>query len=377
MLGVTSIIELEERIRWLEAILDNLVDGVMTFDQHGGIESLNRAGAYIFGYEQNAVVGQNARQFFVGLSDNATDDELAAFLEQVSNLGDEVQGRRADGTVFPLYFAVSDMQMDARHVYTAIFQDFTERKFLENEMWEKERLSFALDKERELRDLKNRFISMMSHDLKTPLAAIQLANSMLRNYSDRSTPAEKKEAYDTIDQQVDYLTELINDVMQISRADFTGAELNLVTVDLETYCRDILETIQATHRQRKGLSFVGVERRIEARIDRKLMQRAITNLLTNAIKYSPENSPIRLEVTCADAQATIKVIDKGMGIPEVDLPRLFEPFNRASNVGSIQGTGLGLAIAKQAIELHGGRITVESQVGRGTTFTITLPANCK
>lgn len=370
-------IELQESKRWLEAILDNLVDGVMTFDQHGRIESLNRAGAYIFGYEQKAIIGQNVRQLFVGLSEDARETELATFLEQISNLGDEVQGRRADGTAFPLYFAVSDMQMDARHIYTAIFQDFTERKFLESEVWEKERLSFALDKERELRDLKNRFISMMSHDLKTPLAAIQLANSMLRNYSDRSTPAEKQEAYDTIDQQVDYLTELINDVMQISRADFTGAELNLVAVDLETYCRDILETIQATNRQRRGLSFVGPERRVESRIDRKLMQRAITNLLTNAIKYSPENSPIRLELTCTDSQATIKVIDKGMGIPEADLPSLFEPFNRASNVGSIQGTGLGLAIAKQAVELHGGSISVASQVGRGTTFTITLPATCR
>ncbi len=369
-----SQIELQESKRWLEAILDNLVDGVMIFDRYGKIELLNRAGAYIFGYDQSAIIGQNVRQLFVGLDDEATDAELAAFLEQVSNLGDEMQGRRADRREFPMYFAVSEMQMDTRHVYTAIFQDFTERKFLEAEVWEKERLGFALEKERELRDLKNRFISMMSHDLKTPLAAIQLAASMLRNYSERFSAAEKKDAYDTIDQQVDYLTELINDVMQISRADFTGAELNLEVVDLETYCRDILEAVQAT--RRKGLSFVGTERRIEARLDTKLMRRAITNLLTNAIKYSPENSPVTLELTYGDSRATIRVIDNGMGIPPADLPGLFEPFNRASNVGSIQGTGLGLAIAKQAVDLHGGSISVESSLGQGTSFTIILPANC-
>ncbi len=366
--------ELNDSKRWLEAILDNLVDGVVTFDDQGIVQSLNRAGAYIFGYEPSEVISENVQVLLPSLPVNPTQNELQAFLKRVSGLGDEIDGQRKDGTVFPMYFAVSEVRIDHRHLYTAIIQDLTERKYLESQMWDNERLGAALEQERQLRDMKNRFISMMSHDLKTPLAAVRLANSMLRNYGDRSTPEEKEESYDAIDQQVEYLTELINDVLQISRADFTGTELSLELVDLETYCRDIIEELQLAYRMQRELIFSGTDRRVEARIDRKLMRRAITNLLTNALKYSPESSPVRLEVTCADNTATIQVMDSGIGIPEDDLPYMFEPFHRASNVGKVQGTGLGLAIAKQAVDLHEGTIMVESRQGKGTTFTIRLKA---
>lgn len=366
--------ELEESKRWLEAVLDNLVDGVITFDEQGTIQALNRAGAYIFGYEQHDLVGQNIRQLLAGLADNATHEELTAFLERVGDLGDEMDGQRRDGSSVTLYVSVRQITIDHQRVYSAVIQDFTERKFLESQVWDKERLNLALEKERELRDLKNSFISMMSHDLKTPLAAIQLANSMLRNYGDRSSEEEKRESYDAIDQQVEYLTELINDVMTISRSDFTGAELNRIRIDMETYCRDIIEELQLAYRMQRVINFMGTDRRIEADIDTKLMRRAITNLLTNAIKYSPQGEPVALEISCVEKQVIIKVVDSGIGIPAGDLPRLFEPFKRASNVGGIQGTGLGLAIAKQSVDLHGGSISVESTVGVGTTFTVTLPA---
>jgi two-component system, LuxR family, sensor kinase FixL len=366
--------DLAESKRWLEAILDNLVDGVISFDEHGTIESLNRAAGYIFGYEQRELLGQNIRQLLVDLPDDSDDEALAALMQQVSGLGDELAGRRSDGSIFSMYFSVKQITIDQRRLYSAVIQDFTERKFLESQVWEKERLNLALEKERELRDLKNSFISMMSHDLKSPLAAIQLANSMLRNYGDRSSEAEKRESYDVIDQQVEYLTELINDVMTISRSDFSGAELNRERIDVETYCRDIIEELQLAYRMQRIINFIGTERRVEADIDTKLMRRAITNLLNNAIKYSPQGQPVTLELTCGDKQIVIKIVDEGIGIPEADLPHLFEAFKRASNVGSIQGTGLGLAIARQAVEMHGGRIKVESRLGVGTTFIVSLPA---
>lgn len=365
---------LEDSNRWLEAVLDNLVDGILTFDESGTITSLNRAGAYIFGYDQPEIVGQNIRKLIPSFPDEGRDMSLAKLLEPFSGLGDELEGMRQDGATFPMYFAVSQIILNQQRRYTAIVQDLTERKFLESQVWDKERLNRALEHEREMRDMKNRFISMMSHDLKTPLAAIRLANSMLRNYGDRLEPNEKVESYETIDQQVEYLTELINDVMQISRADFTGAELNLEVVDLETYCRDIIEELQLAYRDKRKFRFKGTDRRIESQIDRKLMRRAITNLLTNAVKYSPNGAPVSVTLAYTDCQAILSISDKGIGIPEVDLPRLFEPFNRASNVGTIQGTGLGLVIAKQAVELHGGQIEVHSKVGTGTTFTITLAA---
>lgn len=365
--------ELETNKRLLQAILDNLVDGILTFDEKGAIQSVNRAGSYIFGYDPAEMIGLNIGVLVPSLA--AQDDKsLKARLQQLNGLGDELEGQRKDGSSFPIYFTANEVKLDHHKLYTAIIQDFTERKFMERQMWDKERLNIELEKERQLRDVKNRFISMMSHDLKTPLAAIRLANSMLRNYGDRSSPEEKLESYDTIDQQVEHLTEMINDVMTISQQDFTGAELDRQIIDLETYCRDIIEELQLAYRMKRSLNFSGTDRRIEANIDIKMMRRALMNLLTNAIKYSPEGAPVNMELTYADCQAIIKISDQGIGIPPEDLPRLFEPFNRASNVGSIQGTGLGLAIAKQAVELHGGTISVESQLGKGTTFIMTLPA---
>jgi PAS domain S-box-containing protein len=366
--------ELEASKRLLEAILDNLVDGILIFDETGKIQTVNRAGANIFGYDADELIGTNIRILIPSLGNDASQKEIKLLLKQFSGLGDELEGQRKDGRVFPMYFAVSSVTLDHHQLYSATVQDFTERKFMQAQVWEKERLNIELEKERELRDVKNRFISMMSHDFKSPLAAIRLANSMLRNYGDRSSPEEKAETYDTIDQQVEHLTELINDVMTISRQDFTGAELDRQIIDLETYCRDIIEELQLAYRMKRNLNFSGTDRRIEALIDMKLMRRALTNLLTNAIKYSPEGKPVNMELAYADCQAIIKISDQGIGIPQEDLPHLFEPFNRASNVGSIPGTGLGLAIAKQAIDLHGGTISVVSEVGKGTTFTIILPA---
>lgn len=366
--------ELEASKRLLEAILDNLVDGILTFNEQGEIQLVNRAGAYIFGYASNELIGQNISVLIPSIADGVTTDAFKALLQQLIGLGDELEGQRKDGSAFPIYISTNEVILDHHKVYTAVIQDFTERKFMESQMWDKERLNIELIKERELRDVKNRFISMMSHDLKTPLAAIRLANSMLRNYGDRSSREEKLETYDTIDQQVEHLTELINDVMTISKQDFTGAELDRQVIDLETYCRNIIEEMQLAFRKKRKLSFSGTNRRIEALIDTKLMRRAMTNLLTNALKYSPEDTPVDMELAFEDCKAIIKVRDRGIGIPEADLPRMFEPFNRASNVGGIQGTGLGLAIAKQAVDLHGGSISVESRVGKGTTFTVILPA---
>ncbi|MCC6896148.1 MAG: PAS domain S-box protein [Anaerolineae bacterium] len=366
--------ELEASKRLLEAILDNLVDGILTFDSDGEIQSLNRAASYIFGYSAEAIIGRNVRELIPSLPNQSDHAEFDAFLKHFNGLGDELDGQRRDGSIFPMYFSISEVSHDQQKLYIAVVQDFTERKFMETQVREKETLNLELEKERELRDVKNRFISMMSHDLKTPLAAIRLANSMLRNYGDRSSEQEKQESYDAIDQQVEHLSELINDVMTISRQDFTGAELDRQIIDLETYCRDIIEELQLAYRMTRTIRFKGTRRRIEVFIDIKLMRRALTNLLTNAIKYSPESKPVTMELSYANCEAIIKVRDQGIGIPETDLPRLFEPFNRASNVGSIQGTGLGLAIAKQAVDLHGGKISVESVVGKGTTFTIMLPA---
>lgn len=365
-------IQLEDSHTRLAAILDNVVDGIVTVDLRGVIQTVNQAMESIFGYTPKELIGRNINLLVAPAFRHGADDQVSGFAVR-NMVGHEIEGQRRDGSTFPMYIAMSRMHMDNQVIYTGIVQDMTARKQLEAERLEKERLEMALVSEREMRRLKNRFISMMSHELKTPLASIRLASDFLKHYSDRATPDEKAEAITAIETQVEYLGEIVDDVTTLSKTEFTGEDLNLETYDLETYLRDIIEELEWVHHKLHPLVYHGVGKRVEAEFDRKLMRRAITNLLSNAIKYSPEGGEVRVEFSVKDDTAIIRITDRGIGIPAGDLPRLFETFHRAENVGTLPGTGLGLAITRQAIELHGGTITAESQLGAGSSFIVTLP----
>ncbi len=257
--------------------------------------------------------------------------------------------------------------------FVGVLHDLTDRMYLEAERIEKEKISVALEKERELRELKDRFLSMMSHELRTPLALIRLSHDMLRQYGDKTSDEERLQYLDSIRAQVEHLTEIIADVMAISRTDSNRHDFAPEVIDLITYCRDIVEEFQLNYRNTHIVDFHCSAPIIRAPIDRKLMRQAITNLLSNAIKYSPDGSPVELTLRTNGRQAVIRIRDHGIGIAPDDLRRLFEPFHRGSNVDTIPGTGLGLTIAHRAIKLHGGSITCESKLNEGTTFTVKLP----
>jgi signal transduction histidine kinase len=141
------------------------------------------------------------------------------------------------------------------------------------------------------------------------------------------------------------------------------------------FCRELVDELQLTLKTEHSISFMCLASCKEACLDEKLLRQFLTNLISNAIKYSPEGGNIQFDLMCRDDTATFRIRDRGIGIPLKDQAQLFEPFYRSSNVGTISGTGLGLAIVKRCVELHGGEIAVESEVGVGTTFTITLPLN--
>jgi PAS domain S-box-containing protein len=370
-------IKLEESSTRIQSILDNVVDGIITVDSSGTIETVNPAAAQIFGYYKHEMIGRNIETLIAGQYRHSKRGFIVDFTVSLKRMGHEIIGQRKDGSLFPMYIALSKTRIDNREVYTGILQDITERKRLEAEVLEKERLGVALEKERELRQLKDRFISVMSHELRTPLASIQLATDMLKKYGDRASEEEKRESLENIETQVQQLSELVKDVLTISKTEFMAQDLNFEVYDLETYLRDIIEGLERTCRKTHRLIFKGVERRVEVRMDRKLLRHAFTNLLTNAIKYSPSGGEVCVSLVCEGDEVIVRVSDQGIGIPPEDLPRMFDAFHRAGNVEQFQGTGLGLAIAKQAVELHNGTISVESQLGVGTTFTIRLPLYLK
>ncbi|TAF67146.1 MAG: ATP-binding protein, partial [Oscillatoriales cyanobacterium] len=149
-----------------------------------------------------------------------------------------------------------------------------------------------------------------------------------------------------------------------------------VSLNLEKFCRQLVEEQQLNDSNQHPIAFIHEGGNCDAQMDEKLLRQMLGNVLSNAIKYSPAGSSVSLRLNCQNGKAVFQVQDQGIGIPQTDIERILETFYRATNVGTISGTGLGLAIVKRAVELHGGKLAIESQEGKSTTFTITLPLIC-
>jgi len=359
----------------LQAIFDNVINGIVTIDTRCIIESVNPAILEIFGYQAlQELIGNPLQNLLTGPHASLPAPTLIDRLQ--NSINHEVVGIRSDKTEFPIYIALNPVKLGKRQVYIGIIQDITERKRMEAELLEKERLRIELEKERELRDLKNRFIAMMSHELRTPLASIMLSGDMLKVYGDQASDEEKLMYLENIRVQIEQITELIQDVQTINRNSGPNGVFLPELADLVIYVRGIVEEFQLTHHKTHAITFDTTLSELFTLFDRKLMRRVLNNLLSNAIKYAKDDKRIHVTLGNGKRWARLIVVDHGIGIPEDDLKRLFEPFHRATNVDQIPGTGLGLSITKQAVEIHGGKISVESSTdpeASGTTVTIDLP----
>ncbi|MEO8393069.1 MAG: ATP-binding protein [Chloroflexota bacterium] len=252
------------------------------------------------------------------------------------------------------------------HILTRVIRYAIERKRAEVV------LRSALMKEKELNELKSRFVTMISHDLRTPLAMIQSSSDLLNKYSNRMTDERKEKHITTIDMQIKYLTRLLEDMLSFGQAESVGLTFNPVETNISVFCQSIVDEMQQIAGSREiRLDVSPLVEYVE--VDPSLLRRALVNLLSNAVKYSPEGSVIQFSVSRGSEPILLRIQNEGIGIPEEELPRLFEVFHRAKNIGTIPGTGLGLAIVKQAVEAHGGTISVESHVNAVTAFTISIP----
>ncbi|MGQ9850747.1 MAG: PAS domain S-box protein [Aggregatilineaceae bacterium] len=245
--------------------------------------------------------------------------------------------------------------------------DITERKRAEEE------LRKALEKERELSDLKTRFVSMASHEFRTPLTTIVSSTEILERYFDRLEPDQKAKHFQRVRAASHHMTQLLDEVLLLGRAEADQLQFRPQQIDIVALAQEVLEQVQpgAAPGVRFEESFQCPQPVLW--LDEKLMRHILTNLLSNAVKYSPQGGTVRFMLACTGQELLIRVQDEGIGIPPKDLEHLFEPFHRGENVGTIQGTGLGLAITKRAVDLHGGTIVCESVVGAGTTFTVRIP----
>jgi PAS domain S-box-containing protein len=278
-----------------------------------------------------------------------------------------------------------------------MLQDITERVYakalekekvrLETEIVERRRteeiIRHALEKEKELGEFQSRIITTVSHEFRTPLTTILASTQLLRNYGEQWSEDKKQKHFQRIEYSVEHMTQLLNDVILIGQAEAGQLKFNPTQVDLESLCGEIVEEWQFTlDSQPSGtkttpptIVFSAQGDDTQANLDEKLLRQILTNLLSNAVKFSPQGGVVSFDLVGQPGQAIFRIRDEGIGIPTEERERLFELFYRASNVGTIQGTGLGLAIAKKCVDLHQGQITVDSEVGVGTTFTVTLPLN--
>lgn len=234
-------------------------------------------------------------------------------------------------------------------------------------------MQIALDKEKELSELKSRFVSMASHEFRTPLATILSSAELIEHYSHKWTEEKKLTHLERIQTSVKHMTQLLNDVLLIGKAEAGKLEFKPTPVALTQFCRNLVEEMQLTA-SNHTIAFCSQGQYANTYMDEKLLRHILSNLLSNAIKYSPKASTIHFDLVCEQEKAVFRVQDQGIGIPVADQAQLFKSFHRASNVGTISGTGLGLAIVKKSVDLYGGNITVDSELGVGTTFSVMLPA---
>ncbi|MCA1991324.1 MAG: hybrid sensor histidine kinase/response regulator [Coleofasciculus sp. S288] len=249
-----------------------------------------------------------------------------------------------------------------------------ERGRILKQLQESERRTLmALEKERELNQLKSKFVSMVSHEFRTPMTTIRLCAEKLKSDNPQLTQERRNQYLELMQGSISDMLQLLDEVLLLARTEAGGLKYEPNPLNLEELCGELTETLQLSADNRK-LIFTCQSDCPQVVMDAILLRHILTNLLSNAIKYSREGSSIRFDLNCKDGTAMFQIQDQGMGIPLNDQKRLFETFHRGSNVGQIQGTGLGLSIVKRCVDLHKGQILLESEVGVGTTVTVTLPS---
>lgn len=393
----------------LKSIIDTAIDGIVIIDNKGIIEDMNRAAAEMFGYSSEEVVGKNVKMLMPEPRRSEHDGYISNYHEtrvpKIIGIGRDVVGLKKNGVLFDLRLAVSEVILHDRVIFTGILHDLTQVKEAEgklirmNEILEKkvdertleleavvnrllstnrrlerseEGLKSALNKEMELNELKSRFVSMASHEFRTPLSTILSSAALISRYPESYQFENREKHVKRIKSAVANLTGILNDFLSLSKLEEGHKRAEIEEINLHGLCATVADEIEGLLRKGQVISHTHEGNKM-VYTDERIMRNILFNLVSNAIKYSPPNTTISCKVKADDNRINIDIIDQGIGIPKNEQKHLFNRFFRASNVESIQGTGLGLNIVKQYISLLGGYLTFESEEGKGSTFQINIP----
>ncbi|MFN8531352.1 MAG: PAS domain S-box protein [Anaerolineae bacterium] len=374
-IDISELMQAREQLQLQENALQAAANAILIASANGIIEWANPAFTKLTGYTLDEARGKRTNLLKSGFQDESFYRELWSVVLSGQVWQGRLINRRKDGSLYTeeqTITPVRDDRGDIRH-FIAIKQDITERVQTEKIRLEQERLRASLKKEQEFNALIQRAVSALSHDARTPLSVIATARDLLDRYFDRIDEEKRREKLYSIDKQLRYVLQILNDMSLTVKGTLDQRAFQPQQVNLAALCQvtvnEIAESMGYTHRMR----FVSDGSIQTARVDETLVSRILLNLLSNAVKYSPENSEVRLELSSNQTHILLRVIDHGMGISEADLPHIFESFYRADAVRQISGTGLGLNIVKECVERHHGVISVQTEVGSGTTFTVELP----
>ncbi len=393
-----------ENAALLNAIIQNAIDGIITIDDRGKVESINPAACKLFLYTPEEVIGNNVSMLMPEPYHGEHDGYLHRYQQtgdpHIIGTGREVTGLRKDGTRFPFRLGVSEVQYSGRKIYAGFIHDTSHQREAEDRLREyaihleelveertlslrnslealqqaKEEVSLSLEKEKELGQLKSRFVSMASHEFRTPLSAIQLSSSLIDKYAQPFDNPNIKKHIARIKNAVSNLTTILNDFLSLEKLEAGKVEPLFTEFDLVKLAEEITEEMQTVAKENQNILYQHTGTTSTIKLDQNLVKNCVLNLIGNAIKYSGENTFIEFNTEINEKGCIITVKDNGIGIPDTDQKHLFEAFFRAHNTGNIPGTGLGLNIVARYANLMHGKIDFESNVNQGTLFTISFPA---
>jgi PAS domain S-box-containing protein len=399
-------------------IFQSMSEGIIIVDEGGEIIATNPVSERIFGYEVGELIGrpmekllpERYRSRHVNYRENFNADPIPRRM----GTGRDLRALRKDGVEFPVEISLSYTRLNGRLLVMAFISDITMRKKaedairqseeqlivyaaelenkvdertqelnktilkLETEVKERKRaeeeVRRALDRERELNELKSKFVSIASHEFRTPLSTVMSSAALVKKYKDNGELSKIDRHVERIKTTVNHLTQILNDFLSLGKLEEGKVLAQYEPINIHDFMQEVKEDVRAMLKEGQDIVLDCDGTITEFQSDARILRNIMFNLISNASKYSPENRKIWVSCSNRDEVVQFDVRDEGLGIPKEDQRHLFERFFRASNAGNIEGTGLGLNIVKRYTELLEGKIDFVSDYGKGTTFSITLPS---
>ncbi|NQV83865.1 MAG: PAS domain S-box protein [Rhodospirillales bacterium] len=363
-IDITERKQAEEALRQSEArtraIVDNALDGIITIDERGLIQSVNPAAEGIFGYPEKDLIGRNISMLAAEPYRSAHDRYLANYMitsdPKIIGIGREVEGQRANGERFPMDLSVSEIVLDDERAFVGVVRDITERKEMER--------------------MKSEFVSTVSHELRTPLTSIRGSLGLVTGGAVGDIPEQAQAMINMAEQNTERLINLVNDILDIEKLESGSMEFQFDAVNLLDIVRDQIDANQGYAEQHEvTFALAESDTDLMVRGDRDRLGQVLANLLSNAAKFSPSGETITIAAHRHNGAARVSVSDRGLGIPDNFRDAIFSKFTQAdsSDTRKVGGTGLGLNISKTIIDKHGGNIGFEPNQDQGTVFYFDLP----